>query len=839
MGLRETRGFFRPSHHGLLCAFIALLFPLCFCLEAGAQEKYELTVDPAFGRVYPADRFLPLRVTLANHSDGAVEGSVIIPVLQGPAPTEFHVPVAVPPRAQFSLNAYVYLPQKPLSNANGARAVPVANVEWRSNSGARLALSQILAQPDTATDAQANRAAGSSGYLFLIAGERNESESRDSFLTEGLMKVLSGQVSYPLNIGTSSQAALPRDRAGYGAVRTVVFNSLPPDSLDACQREALLQYLLAGGNLVLAAPPGDADPTGTWLEQYLPVHIVGRRMADRIAMVPGTTDSAESKSSIEALKFREFVDVCEAADAGGETLIGDANYVHAAFKRVGLGRVVFTSFPINALDPADPRTAALWTTLLDLNGPTHDWTSSALSEQRDAILGSMVGTPVPPWSRAAIVVSSYVVLSLFVQLGFRGARSSRGIGVLLVIAVGLSGALFAMAGAGRKSHSDISMARLATIELGPTGGGVEQDAMVFIGREDPDFGLRTDEAAILRPAVASSDNPAAVEQLPFQARNAGVRAGRVERVWQGSKAVGAGYALVTTLQFTPDGARATFDNRIGQPVASPLLLAGRGGSYRLGNIPSGTSSVLLGARNPKDDFTNVSLITGEDATLRARIIQAVRTPRSDAPQGQTRNDGPEIAGWLDASASDLAGPIVQCTAYTASMNARILITSPVTVTPSLPDQVVRVPSDFVALAGPAVHGTLFDPATNEWVESVTESSWLLGIQLPPGIGPCKPLRALISVDLAAPKHSIILRRGQCVQGAPQDNPDGAVGAQWSQVTGLRQATIDLDTNDVDRTNCIWLRLSVERSDTSSGEIQPHWKFNAFSADVEVRTESKR
>ena len=138
-----------------------------------------------------------------------------------------------------------------------------------------------------------------------------------------------------------------------------------------------------------------------------------------------------------------------------------------------------------------------------------------------------------------------------------------------------------------------------------------------------------------------------------------------------------------------------------------------------------------------------------------------------------------------------------------------------------------------------MHGTLFDPTTREWVPSVLEGNWQLGIQMPAGVGRCKPLRVFISADLDAPKHSVVFRREQCKQGELHDNPDGAICATWSHVTGNRKASIDLNTDDVDQNNCLWLRLAVERSAADAVEIQPQWKFNSLSVELEVRTDDKR
>src|SRR5256885_15375904 len=115
MASRQNRCFLlQAGLRSLRALLVAMLYLYC-CSSSSAQEKYEMTVDPAFGRVYPADRWLPLRITLGNNSDAAVDGAVIIPIAQPTVATEFHVPVVVPAHAQVSVTAYAYLPKKALS----------------------------------------------------------------------------------------------------------------------------------------------------------------------------------------------------------------------------------------------------------------------------------------------------------------------------------------------------------------------------------------------------------------------------------------------------------------------------------------------------------------------------------------------------------------------------------------------------------------------------------------------------------------------------------------------------------------------------------------------------
>ena len=540
------------------------------------------------------------------------------------------------------------------------------------------------------------------------------------------------------------------------------------------------------------------------------------------------------------LKLLEPLDLCEAVDGDGEVLLRDANYVHAAVRRVGLGRVVFTSFPIDALDHADPRTAALWIKLLDLEAPAHDWTSSALGQERDSILEAMIGAPAAPWSLAAAVAGGYVLLILLVQFAVGGARRPAAFAIGAAVAIVACGTLVGLTRV-RGGGQSISAARLSTIELGPLGGGVRHEALAFLGRDESAFGLSTDLPATLRPAVASANDPPAIDQLPFAAPGAGVHSGRVDRVWQASDTIAADKALLATAQFTPEGVKIEIDNRTGQEVLAPLLLWNRH-CYRLPGLPPGRSGSLLGPRNAPGDYTNVSVFTGEEADLRGRIAQLALAPRSDAPVGFFTEQPPILLGWLAPAASDSpAAPIVHYSIEPRPMLAQIMLRAPLQIRPSPAGASVRVPSDFVVTStGATAGGIPYDPTHHEWLPSIRTGNWIVGFQLPPQIGKFKPLSASISADMSVPGHTIVLRRGQCSNGVVGDNPQGPIVAQWNQAIGSRTASIDLDANDVDSRGFLWLRLSVEdtESGASASGVLPQWKINDLAVSYEVQAQDR-
>jgi hypothetical protein len=796
----------------------ALLMLVVAPIEAMGQENLEITVEPLLGRIYPPDRWLPLKVKLSNPSDARIDGTVIIPLLRPAA--SMQIPASVPAKSVVTLTAYAYLPATALKPDAGAQSSPVAIVEWHSANGARLARSELLAQPDTAGKSDTGDNPNVPGYLVLsVLGGR---EMRDSELPVSMVKQIAPEIAYPLNLAECEVASLPRACAGYGGVRVVVLSGVSPDELDLMQRESLLDFVRGGGTLVLPAPLDDADPSTTWLAPYLPVQAIGKRNTSSIASV----ERGE-------LKLVEDSRICEAIAGTGEVLLRDASLVHAAWQRVGLGRIVFTSFPISSLDPGNPAAIAFWRDALQLDAPMPGWSSRAIAQQQNELMEAMVGAPAAPFRHAVWIVAGYALLTLLPQCFVRGARRPVAFLISIIASIAITCGVFVVSGAKTHGQPSLTMGRLATIELASSGGGIRTELVTLIGQDNPDLSLSSDSLATLRPVASSESDPPVIEQPPFTAPHAGVRAGRIDRLWQASAAVDASRRLICKVQMRADGLYASIDNQTRHQIGSPLLIWNRS-AYRLPDLPVGSIEVKLPGKNPAGDFSNVALVTGETASLRARIVHSMVSPRTDTAGALVMQFPPVIAGWIDAGGSGLASPLIQSNPPSQASSQNILVTAPAILVASPAGTMVQVPSDCVVPQGDAAKGVLFDPATGQWLQSMLASSWRIGFAIPKDAGPLLPVRVRIHADLAAEKHKVSLRRGQCQGGVPGDDPNGPVVAEWDRVIGPRDTTFDIGPSDLDANGCLWLRLTVESSGASGDIIQPQWKLNRFDVEFDAR-----
>src|SRR5690606_23292785 len=119
-------------------------------------------------------------------------------------------------------------------------------------------------------------------------------------------------------------------------------------------------------------------------------------------------------------------------------------------------------------------------------------------------------------------------------------------------------------------------ARLATIDLGPDGGGVMREAVAFVGDDDAAFALETSspDVAVKPLAAFTPGDLPIVRQHPFSAPNAGIRAQSYQRVWGAEAVLDATHRLTATGQFNADGLNLRVDNALGAAVRSPRLVWG-------------------------------------------------------------------------------------------------------------------------------------------------------------------------------------------------------------------------------------------------------------------------
>jgi hypothetical protein len=601
------------------------------------------------------------------------------------------------------------------------------------------------------------------------------------------------------------------------AIKAVVLEAVDPDSLDTAQRAALIEYVLGGGIVVFAAPIDAAARGGSSLASLLPVSLVGSREARQIEVSPGGA----------ALKLREPCTIVEAVAASAATeaaagagdaqvLLRDRDYVHVAVRPVGLGKVVFTSFPINALDPAQPQTAALWEQLLSLRQPQWDWSQAKLGEARHDVIGTMVGRKVAPWAVAAGVAAGYVLLIVAAQALFFGAARPRAFVVSVVAAVLFSVTLLAMGVARRGGDRTMQSARLGVIDVAPDGGGWRREVVAYVGDERPDMKLQTaDESTLLRPALADARNRPTVRQQPFAVENAQVFTDRIERVWEASRPLEQTWGISAAAQLGASGVTMDVDNRLGRTLESPLIIW-NGRALAMSDLPAGRSTVRELERNPRGQFTGRGVLTSEEAKRRGHVIAASLAPANETALDKSADAPPMLVGWIAEAGQPLAGPVKGEGIETRSMT---MIRTPLRFNIAPPGSGVLIPAALVRIDTGRM---AYDHAKGESVPTPQPGSWPISFAPPRQTGMLKPAaRITVAARVALPAHTLRLRMGS--------RQSDAKPVEWSRTVGPVEATFDAASGDFDEHGRIGMMLEVESHDTTNSVP---WQISDLGGTIE-------
>lgn len=774
---------------------------------AAADPDYELTAVLEFGAQFLPDRWVPIRIELTNRSARDVDGSVSMPAGGGASSFIVRQSCRVPARSRIHLTVLASFPDPRAAGELRPTAAgsALSRVDWLSASGERLAMTDVFgtAQSDTPS---ANAAAASRSLLLLITGEA-EGDATAMARPPG-----SGPFAALAPVWVNVADA-PRQRAGYDACRFVVLHAVNPDALDIAQRDALLQHVLAGGVVIVPAPDANTTPTASWLEPYWPVDIIGQRPATTIAGF---------------LKLRAATPLTQAIERTGTIVLRDASYVHAAYQRIGLGRVAFTSFPIGALDPADAKANEAWAEVLGVSEMDTSWEASQLADNHAQHLEEMIGAAAAPWSLAAMIVAGYLATALVVLVTFTGPRRPAGFVALFVIALVGTATLGVLSG--MRQRGGLTGARLATLDLAPTGGGIYQEELAFLGLDLPSLTLSIrDRATSLRPVITDAGRPPAIQTDPFAAPNAGVRPATIERIWRSTRAVAPDTRLHATGTFGPDGLALSLDNQLGGTLRAPVLVwSATGAVLRMGDVaPGQTAGLQPGGRNAHGDFSNAEMVASESAKLRGAILRSAATPALSYLNELDLS--PIIAGWLD----DSALPQALSVSEQASMRTEALVRAPLELQRPAVGTHVAIDGAFVQLVPGPTMGLPYDESRRQWVATAAPGRWVVGFSPPKQVGRLRPKRVTLSCDLAAPQQTVRILGDQIVNANVTPNAAGRVLADWSRPIDRQQIAFEPQPQDVDPNGLVWLMLSVESATAPSGA--PQWQIRnlevAYEAEV--------
>lgn len=782
------------------------------------QTEHQIAALLRFGPVYPAERWVPIGVTLRNDADAPATGVLELDSQAIGAPARVLSPVRVPPRSRVKLDLLIKLPDQPV--ARGERNVPrIATVIWRGSGGQLLRRDELLGPPDTAPRVGSTDSGGVVGAFAVhlkrfdledAPDGRDDEEHSNIF---GLAAAIEQTLGRPVNAADLPFDALPAHPAALDAVALIAISDASAIPRDPASEAAIRHFVESGGTLLIACPVGTSSVAGTWIDPLMPVDLLGHRYVDTVGAIslPAAVPSAEA-----------------VARDGAVVVAADDHYVHAAYRRVGLGRVVFLSVPLNVM-PAGTARSDLLRDLFDLPGlerrlqaVLHD--SERIdpdADTRGRLLGAMVGIQTPPWSHAAIVAGVVLGIAFLAHVLIRGTRRPAAFVIVSGSAVALAVGVILFASA-RRSDQALAEARLAITDLGVDGAGQRVEALTYFGSDDATIALDVDADTALHLIRAPVGESLTIGQLPFEASRAGARA-TGGAVWQAQAPVASDGSRFT-LRFTPEGPTLrSQDNRT--PLSGALLLT-NGRAFPLSAIQAGDGQVSVGLPNQRGDLTNFGIVGGEIARLRARILDwaehvGTRVPGEsvDRLHRQVR-----LAGFIDADTSIV-------TASTAAPRTIIhsLVRREVAIEPTPVGQAVRVPGGMVRFVGLAARSLPMD--ARGIIRTEQTGSWLIGFAAPREIGRLAPQQATLRADIRTPLHRIRLQRGQCTTGPARPNPAGPEVLNVSQTLSSPTVNFTIDSTDIDANGWVWLLLTSEQLAVPSDSTRREWTIESIELEL--------
>jgi hypothetical protein len=789
---------------------LLILFLSLVTISASRAQSLSMSAGFELSQGYKPDAWQPLRVELRNESDRAIDGAIVVPISDPDAPSTMKLPVNVPARSSVRTTVWTYFP-RPASNARQKQQSQpaISTAEWRGEDGALLSRAPVLGFP---LSGKSGAEESDENVEMILLIDQRQKASDESFDAESLVEHLKESTGVAMSVASIGIDSLPRQSAGMMPIKAIVLEGVDPDSLDAAQQAALIEYLRGGGIVVLSAPLDSRSLAGSWMCSILPVQLIGTREASKIEVDPDAS----------TLKLREPLPMVEALPGDGEVLLRSRDYVHVATKSIGLGRVIFTSFPINGLDESQPQAVALWEQLLSLKQPRRDWNQSALGTTRYQIIGGMIGKKVAPWRIAAAVAGGYLALVLAAQGMFFGAARPKAFATSVVVALLFTAVLVTM---GMVRHSDqaLQSATLAVTDIAPDGSSWRHESVAFVGAEKPNLSLESNERALVRPALADARNPPTVRQQPFMIEKAQSHTERIERVWEASAPAPGRLRLSAAMRIGANGIWLDVTNELGQPLQSPLAIINHR-AFSMSDVPAGRFSIPNLRLNAGDDFSSAAVLTSDLGKRRAQIIQALVSPPLEQSAIEAA-DAPILVGWINAGDQPLIRTSSNESIESKSME---LIRAPLQIIAPDPGTKLSIPSPLIKLnAGKLA----YDMPKSETVPSQEIGNWVIAFAPMREIGGVKPARATLEARLSLPAHTLVIRKGQCVGGKPKMSPAGDVIAEWGGEVASKQIRFDCSPDDFDSDGCVYLMLEI-RPRSQSASNAAAWQIKELGMSID-------
>ena len=167
---------------------------------------------------------------------------------------------------------------------------------------------------------------------------------------------------------------------------------------------------------------------------------------------------------------------------------------------------------------------------------------------------------------------------------------------------------------------------------------------------------------------------------------------------------------------------------------------------------------------PDQEFTSVSGLASQDQLHKGEIVRALLQPKDTSPLAASRNAS--LIGFVDTlpAMTSVEGATVDHDAKQNLMRMRVELL------PSPAGSPVLIDGCFNRIVPGELRGLPYVEARNEFLRSMLQGAWTLGIEPPAEIGAIEPKHVRVRISLATPQHKLTLRRGQCRDGMQKADP---------------------------------------------------------------------
>ena len=410
---------------------------------------------------------------------------------------------------------------------------------------------------------------------------------------------------------------LPARAIDYEGINLLVLGEPGGAGLNAMQRQAIVEWVRAGGTLVFAPSPGD---TNGWFESWQSILPVTYQPGDLLATEPRLGQWGAPPVFADGLRLRRMI-----VRAGSDVLAGTPDAPLLVTRREGLGHVV--AF---ALDTGDLNFQH-WAGATNFNA---EIISRALhtipaadrllekSTATDAIVSSLAGIKVLGRTPLLIYLIALVAAMIAVSVGFQFTRRpERGWAVVLGLAIMAGSVVIIVAHRWKGQPQPYLNEVTVTFVSAEADYAVADAALGLYSPHAAKFDLDTSgDTTQVRPPAGGRLSPDPFS-LTFddhlRVPGLAVRASDVRALY-GAAALPAGPLPQARAQLTPAGLEVTVNNPTGQPLADCFFKSNRL-VVPFGDLPAGATRTLKNlAPGPELQFSSRTVASVEDE-LRARL----------------------------------------------------------------------------------------------------------------------------------------------------------------------------------------------------------------------------